>query len=120
MTETNDTLKPRPVIFLAFANDRVDDVAYLRNLPNEQRGIREALKDAQKTGLCEIVERSNATIKDITDIFGEPQYQNRIAMFHYGGHANGYQLLLESMDGSHSPAHRDGFSSFLGRQQVIK
>ncbi len=31
-----DTIK-KPVIFLAFANDRDDTVGYLRNLPDEAR-----------------------------------------------------------------------------------
>ena len=69
MEEINNRFKQKPVIFLAFANDRVDDVAYLRNLPIELRGIREKLKVAKKAGLCEVVERSNAVIDDIFNVF---------------------------------------------------
>ena len=85
----------KPVIFLAFANDRVEETAYLRNLPKELDGTRNALQKAVKAGLCEVVERPNATIKQIIDIFQDERYKDRIAIFHYGGHANGYQLLLE-------------------------
>ena len=91
-------MKKLPVIFLAFANDRVDDVAYLRNLPKEQDGIRSALQIAVKAGLCEVVERSNASIGQLLDVFQDEYYRDRIAVFHYGGHANGYQLLLETLD----------------------
>lgn len=39
------------IIFLAFANDRVEGVRYLRNLPEEVRSLRVCLKQAQQTGL---------------------------------------------------------------------
>ncbi|MGD2086401.1 MAG: hypothetical protein PVH61_09490 [Candidatus Aminicenantes bacterium] len=120
MEKINDGLKQKPVIFLAFANDRVDDAAYLRNLPNELRGIREELEEAKNEGLCEVVERSNVTIEDILDVFQDDTYKNRIAIFHYGGHASGYQLLLESLSGGHGPAHREGLAAFLARQEGLK
>ena len=62
-------LNKKPVIFLAFANDRVREGAYLRNLPEELRGIRNALEKAKNAGLCDIVERANATIDDIMNVF---------------------------------------------------
>jgi hypothetical protein len=86
---------PKPVIFLAFANDKVDNARYLRNLPAELAGIREVLQKAKRTGLCEVVELANVTIKQLLDTFQE--YGDRIAVFHYGGHADGYQLLLETL-----------------------
>ena len=81
----------KPVIFLAFANDRDDTVNYLRNLPEEARQIREPLQRARRDGLCELVELANATADDIFRVFQDPEYRGRIAVFHYGGHANGYQ-----------------------------
>ena len=39
---------PKPVIFLAFANDRDDSVCYLRNLPNEARHLRELVEQASQ------------------------------------------------------------------------
>ena len=89
-----------PVIFLAFANDRDNTVNYLRNLPEEARQIRETLLRARRDGLCEIVERANVTADDIFQVFQDQEYRGRIAVFYYGGHANGYQLLLESASGS--------------------
>nr|MCU0394173.1 hypothetical protein [Thermoflexibacter sp.] len=98
--------KQKPVIFLAFANDKEDNARYLRNLP--------------KAGLCEVVERASATIEQILDIFQDSRYKDRIAIFHYGGHADGYQLLLEQLDGSHSVAHGAGLVSFFARQKGLK
>ena len=113
-------LSNKPVIFLAFANVRDDSVPYLRNLPGEQRSVRLALEKARTAGLCEIVERANATTKEILDVFQHPEYRNRIAIFHYGGHANGFQLLLESPEGGASPAFAVGFAEFLGQQQGLQ
>jgi WD40 repeat protein len=110
----------KPVIFLAFANDRDDTVRYLRNLPAELRQIRAALGSAKSAGLCELVERANATIKDILEVFQYPEYRNRIAIFHYGGHANGYQLLLESPEGKTQLAHAGGLAAFLGQQRGLQ
>ncbi len=114
------TQSHKPVIFLAFANVRDGTVTYLRNLPEEQRRIRAALERARTAGLCDVVERNNATTKDIFDVFQHPEYRHRIAVFHYGGHADGYQLLLESAEGKPSPAHAGGFAAFLGQQRGLQ
>lgn len=109
-----------PVIFLAFANDKVDNARYLRNLPLELDGIRKALRIAEKENLCEIVEIANATIENILDTFQDERYRDSIAIFHYGGHADGYQLLLEQLDGSHSVAQGGGLVSFFSKQKGLK
>lgn len=109
-----------PVIFLAFANDRVEGGVYLRNLPLELDGIRKALQPAVQAGLCEVVERANATADQILDIFQSSTYRNRIAVFHYGGHANGYQLLLESLDGSTKSGSSEGLVPFLSKQNGLQ
>ncbi|MCI0695505.1 AAA family ATPase [candidate division KSB1 bacterium] len=108
----------KPVIFLAFAQDRVEGGAYLRNLPIELDGIRKALQKARQAGLCEVVERSNTTVENILDVFQE--YQDRIAVFHYGGHADSYELLLESLTGEHAMAHSEGLVSFLAKQKGLQ
>jgi hypothetical protein len=109
-----------PVIFLTFANDKVDDALYLRNLPKELNAIRTALVKAEKAGLCEVIERTACTVEDIFDTFQDPRYEDRIAMFHYGGHASGSQLMLETLDGEHGTAHAEGLVSFLGKQNSLQ
>jgi len=110
----------KPVIFLAFANVRDGSVTYLRNLPEELRRVRAALERARVAGLCDIVERTNATTNEILEVFQHPEYRNRIAIFHYGGHANGFQLLLESPEGKARPAYASGFAAFLGQQRGLQ
>ena len=108
----------KPVIFLAFAQDREHKVGYLRNLPTELDGIRKALQKARQADLCEVVERANTTIDNIIDVFQE--YQDRVAIFHYGGHAGSYELLLESASGTHQLAHSEGLVSFLVKQKGLQ
>ena len=115
-----NTSNPKPVVFITFANDRDERVGYLRNLPEEARRIRGSLERAAREGLCEVVERSNATLKDILDVFQDPDQRNRIAIFHYGGHANGYELLLESEKGIPSIADGKGLAAFLGQQTGLQ
>jgi len=110
----------KPIIFLAFANDRVDYTRYLRNLPKEQEGIRNALQSAVQQHLCEIVERTNCTLDQIFDIFQDARYKDRIAVFHYGGHANGYKFLLEKSNGENATVHAKGLVDFLTTQKSLQ
>lgn len=111
-------LPAKPVIFLAFAQDRTEGGAYLRNLPLELDGIRKALQKARQAGLCDVVERSNTSVEHILDVFQE--YQDRLAVFHFGGHADSYALLLESLSGEHATAHSEGLVSFLAKQKGLQ
>ena len=117
---TNKKSSVTPVIFLSFANDRDDSVSYLRNLPDETRRLRDVLERAENAGLCEVVVRTNSTAEDIFKVFQDPRYRNRVAIFHYGGHANGYQLLLESAAGQVALADAGGFAAFLSQQQGLQ
>lgn len=110
----------KPVIFLAYANDKVDHALFLRNLSLEMHGIRKALADAMSKGLCDIVERSSTSVSDILDVFSDPVYKDRISIFHYGGHANEYSLLLEAQDGSKQLTNKEGLVAFFARQVNLK
>ena len=110
----------KPVIFLTFANDKVDDAMYLRNLPKELHGIRESLDIAAKAGLCEIVERTAATVDQIFDVFQDPTFKDRIAIFHYGGHADGKQLMLETLEGEKQESNSEGLVPFFASQQGLQ
>jgi WD40 repeat protein len=110
----------KPVIFLAFANDKVDTGAYLRNLTQERNGIRDALMPAQEQGLCEVLVEPDANIDRIIGVFQSKNYRDRIAIFHYGGHADSYQLLLETYKGERAIAHSEGLVSFLAEQKGLQ
>ena len=87
--DANNSIKP--VIFLAFANDQ--DAGYLYKLKDEKRQIEEALAPVQDI-LCEVVVKYPASLKDILKVFQDRRYRDRIAVFHHGGHAEDYRLLL--------------------------
>ncbi|TAE59615.1 MAG: CHAT domain-containing protein, partial [Bacteroidetes bacterium] len=109
----------KPIIFLAFANDKQNTGAgYLRGLTAERNGIRDALKLAERQGLCEVLVEPDASINRIFNVFQENQ--DRIAIFHYGGHAGSYELLLESAAGTTEVAHSEGLVSFLARQKGLQ
>ncbi|HMN28029.1 MAG TPA: CHAT domain-containing protein, partial [Caldilineaceae bacterium] len=109
-----------PVIFLAFANDRGSGLGYLRNLPEEARQLRDVVEKAAAAGLCEVVIRQNVTTAELLDVFQDARYRDRIALFHFGGHANGYQLLLETVAGQPALADAGGLAAFLGQQTGLE
>ena len=110
---------PRPVLYLAFANDRQDGARYLRNLPAELRGIRAALAGGVATDQWEVVERSNVTADDLLDVFQARAYRDRVAVLHFGGHAGSYALLLETATGHAAAADAGGLAAFLAEQRGL-
>ena len=110
----------KPVILLAFANDPADGANYLRNLPEEERRIRAALEYAESQGLCEFEVRYNATLDDILAAFQQPKLRGRIAVFHYGGHADSYDLLFQSRPGDLQRIDARGFAAFLAEQRGLQ
>lgn len=120
MLDHKVTPHQKPVIFLAFANDKVNPNGYLRNLAREKRGIRKALEQCENTGLCEVVVRSDCTLDDLIDVFQGERYRGRIAVFHFAGHADSFHLLLETEDGKHAPAFKTGTIDYFARQEGLK
>lgn len=114
------TIIAKPVLFLAFANDRGDKGRYLRNLPEEARQVQRTLAAAEQRGHCELVLRQNATAGDILDVFQDARYRDRIALFHFGGHADGYKLLLETADGKPVVSDAGGLARFLAQQRELQ
>jgi hypothetical protein len=110
-----------PVILLAFANDKQNSGSgYLRGLTLERNGIRDALMKAEENGLCQVLVEPDITIDRLFDIFQNSNYRDRIAIFHYGGHAESYSLLLESASGGKVTAHSEGLVAFLAKQKSLK
>lgn len=106
------------VILVATATDRKVEKRYLRELPAERRAIQDALQAAEQRGLCKFEPLADATLHEIFDAF--QRYRNRVAIFHFGGHANSYQLLLDSAEGTPAAAGGRGLAEFLGKQQSLQ
>lgn len=80
----------RPVIFLSFANDQS---AHLELLKEESRTVSRALHSLHDKQLIELAREESAQLEDIFHNFN--RFGDRIAVFHYGGHAGGDHLHLE-------------------------
>ncbi len=103
----------KPVIILAFANEREAGNLYLRNLPRELNALKTILERAEEAGLCELEILSNTTLALLADTLRKPKYEGRIAIFHFSGHANSLELLLEKDDGGARAAHAAGLAPML-------
>jgi WD40 repeat protein len=109
----------KPVIVLAFAND-LEGKNYLHNLAEEARELQDVLEHAKAAGLCELVVRQNITIKDLIIVLQNSEYRNRIAVLHYGGHANSSHLLFETQEGGSDAAGAAGLAAFLGQRTGLE
>ncbi len=103
----------KPLIILAFANEQEAGNRYLRNLPRELNALKTVLEKAGEAGLCELEILPNATLAMLADTLRKPKYQGRIAIFHFSGHANSLELLLEQDDGGTQAAHAAGLLPIL-------
>jgi hypothetical protein len=108
-----------PIFFFAFANDKQDNARYLRSLTKEAKAIHQILTEAEKQELCQVIIKENAGVEDIFNTFQDERYKNRITAFHYGGHADSYQLLLENNEGKNQKAYTEGLNSFLSKQENL-
>ena len=106
-----------PVTLLAFANDQ-EGHRYLRDLPEESRQLQAIFEAARRKGLCELVVRPNATLHEVFEAFTE--YKDRVAIFHYGGHAGSDRLFLESPGTDGAVAHAEGLARFLGQRRNLE
>lgn len=99
-----------PLIFLAFAND---PDAHLHLLKEESRQLFQALEELDRKEYIKVYREESAGAKDIFN--GFTRYKDRVAIFHYAGHANGTHLRLESGAGD-----ARGLAQLMGEQENLK
>ena len=103
-----------PIILLAFANDRQGQ--FLRSIAAEQQAISTSLRETERAGRCDVVSLPNAGVSDIIRVFQEER--GRVRIFHYGGHADGDQLHLNSSSGN--VVDGQSLANFLGNQDDLE
>lgn len=103
-------MSQRPVIFLAFANDQD---AHLEKLKQEGKDIYRTLQSLHDQQYIELYREESAAIDDIFYNFN--RYKDRVAIFHYGGHASGTHLRLEDRD-----ANAGGLAKMFGEQTALQ
>lgn len=114
-----------PVIFLTFANEQHGG-RYLDNVVKEAKALTAILSPVSANvgsrnaehALCELVVRSNVSLGEIIEVLNA--YKDRDLIFHFGGHADGYQLLLEGTDGEAQVAQGEGLVPILSRRKNLK
>ncbi len=101
-----------PVIFLAFANDRGNQLDQLVEEEKELLKTLDSYKDKNQNTFL-VKHTSFATINDITDAL--KKYRRDIVLFHYSGHADSEGLFLEG-----EKAQSAGLAEFLGKCPQLK
>lgn len=105
----------RPVVVLTFSNDKDN---YLDMLKRESANINKTLRDFDDKDFIKICREESATTEEVFDLF--IHYLDRIVIFHYGGHANGTHLQLETTAGRAQLAYSGGLARLMGLQKELK
>ena len=104
-----------PVVLLAFANDQGD---HLENLELERKSISAALQSFDDQFFIRVTAEPSAGIDDLFALFD--RFPDQVAIFHYGGHADGTALKLEAPGGANEIAHAGGLAQMLGLSKALK
>jgi hypothetical protein len=100
----------RPMVFLAFAND-MD--SHLSTLKNESRAVYEVLQPLERTNVIDVHRKESTESSELYNNLLE--FNGRIVVFHYAGHADSTMLPLEGISGA-----ADGIAKLLGQQTSLK
>ena len=104
----------RPIVFLAFADARSD----LSSLKVEGWSLKDQFDELKQRGvIADVVVEERASLERIYSVF--LKHRDRIALFHFGGHADGDRLLLQSAF-EPRPAYAKGLATLLGQQRGLK
>lgn len=105
----------KPIIILAFANDNDN---YLAMIARERKNIFKTLQQHHDKGFVQVHKEESTSIPDIFDLFN--RYSDRVAIFHYGGHANGTHLQLETLESESQLADARGLAQLMGQQKELQ
>jgi hypothetical protein len=104
-----------PVVLLAFANDPDE---YLKNIRRERQGVFAALRAANDRRSINVYKEEETSTEQLFALFRD--YADRVAIFHYGGHASGTGLRLEAVGGAAEQADAVGLAQLLGIQKGLQ
>ena len=107
-------MSKKPVIVLAYSNDHD---AYLDMIVRERRNVYKTLSPYHDKDYIQVEKAEHTSIDDFFEIFD--RYNDRISIFHYGGHASGSHLQLEGASGSEN-ANAEGLSQLMGLQEGLQ
>lgn len=105
----------QPIILLTFTNH---PGAYLPKIVAEQKAIKQALLDYADQNYLQVRDVEHASTEEVFYLVN--RYHNRVAVWHYGGHADGQSLQLEREIGVVQAAAARGIAGLLGTQKQLK
>ena len=100
-----------PIVFLAFANSKKE--GYLSQLILESKEIYDLLLPLKKEGQIDLLREHHTDHETIPSRLVD--FKSRIAIFHYGGHADGQHLFFEDQAG-----HSTGLAELLGLLDALQ
>ncbi|MEM9919223.1 MAG: CHAT domain-containing protein [Bacteroidota bacterium] len=109
----------KPLIVAAFADFRQGD-AFLPALKKEVEAVENALKKAKSDGICSYEIIRDATREKVEAVFQDAALLNRIAVFHYAGHATANKLFFENADGTSESADAFGLLPLLATADALQ
>ncbi|MEZ5039549.1 MAG: hypothetical protein R2828_06645 [Saprospiraceae bacterium] len=101
---------PKPIVYLAFANDRDDHLALLKQ---ESRQLMSTLSGLHDKQAIEVYRDESTSVEDLIESFN--RFDGRLAVFHYGEHAGGSGLQLEE-----GGAQAGGLAQLFSQQQNLQ
>lgn len=104
-----------PTILLAFANDQG---RFLESLQKESDTISDALRVKKDAGHIDVEIQQGASIERLFALVS--RYGDDLTVFHYGGHANGSALDLQTSGGDNAVAHSQGLAGLLGSLKSLQ
>jgi WD40 repeat protein len=109
--------KPLPIAVLAFANNYSDPGQHLKNLRSERRELERIF---QVSPHCEYQVWDGLSLDELVSRLSQPQLRQRLAIFHYAGHAGSRELVLEDAQGQASTAFAMGIVPLLAKLPALK
>ena len=106
----------RPVIILSFSSAGGEE--HLPMINRERKNVYRTLRRHNDKGLIQVEKEASTSIEDIFELFRH--YDNRIAIFHFGGHAGDKFLQMEDADNDKQLANSKGLAQLIGRQENLK
>lgn len=100
--------KRTPYVLFAFANEH--EARHLA-LEIEMTGVQEALREAEDKGWCKVLVSPRASLDSISQQL--IRYGDRLAIFHFAGHAGSTKLLFENTIGGNDEIRADAFAKLL-------
>ncbi|MEL6674471.1 MAG: CHAT domain-containing protein [Bacteroidota bacterium] len=114
-------MAPRtPYILLSFANPLTVPAEYLKFLNREATNISGHLEKFVLEDHFDVQRLPNATTEDLFNTVEQWQAHKDLLLFHFGGHASGPVLMLNTEEGDTKIANGQGLARLLGSIPSLK